>query len=165
MGFGDGDMLRRIARWAKSSGLAADLIGVDLNPRSEAAARAVTPVEMPIDYAPAIIATSPAPFDVVICSLVAHHMTDSSWSFSAFMEGHAPAGWFVNDLHRHGFPYSAFRCWPGFSATHPIVRNDGQLRSRAGFLPPNGGDAGRAGIKTRPDVRRFPFRLCVERLR
>ena len=40
VGFGDGDMLRRIARWAAARGIAAELVGVDLNPRSEQAARA-----------------------------------------------------------------------------------------------------------------------------
>src|SRR3546814_8545014 len=43
VGFGDGDMLRRIARWAARRGIAAELVGVDLNPRSERAARLHTP--------------------------------------------------------------------------------------------------------------------------
>ncbi len=34
VGFGHGDMLRRIARWARRKGIAVDLIGVDLNPNS-----------------------------------------------------------------------------------------------------------------------------------
>src|SRR5690606_29624219 len=43
VGFGEGDMLRRIARWAARRGIAADLVGVDLNPNSAPAARAATP--------------------------------------------------------------------------------------------------------------------------
>ena len=35
VGYGDGDMLRRIARWAARRGMEAELVGVDLNPRSE----------------------------------------------------------------------------------------------------------------------------------
>jgi len=34
VGFGDGDMLRRIARWSKKRGIAAELVGVDLLCRS-----------------------------------------------------------------------------------------------------------------------------------
>ncbi len=34
VGFGHGDMLRRIARWARRKGIAVDLIGVDFNPKS-----------------------------------------------------------------------------------------------------------------------------------
>src|SRR5829696_4364093 len=49
VGFGHGDMLRRIARWARRRGIAVDLVGVDLNPNSEAAARAATPPATPID--------------------------------------------------------------------------------------------------------------------
>ena len=32
VGFGDGDMLRRIADWADKRGIEAELVGVDLNP-------------------------------------------------------------------------------------------------------------------------------------
>ena len=35
VGFGAGDMLARIARWGERRGVALDLAGVDLNPKSE----------------------------------------------------------------------------------------------------------------------------------
>ena len=54
VGFGDGDMLRRIARWAGRRGVQAELIGIDLNPRSEAIARADTPPDLPIRLARAV---------------------------------------------------------------------------------------------------------------
>ena len=38
VGFGDGDMLRIVARWAKAHGMEAELVGIDLNTRSVAAA-------------------------------------------------------------------------------------------------------------------------------
>ena len=40
VGFGAGDMLARIARWGERRGIGLDLAGVDLNPKSEAVARA-----------------------------------------------------------------------------------------------------------------------------
>ena len=46
VGFGHGDMLRRIARWARRRGLEAELVGVDLNPNSAAVARAATPADL-----------------------------------------------------------------------------------------------------------------------
>ena len=77
VGFGQGDMLRAIARWARRRGIAVDLIGVDLNPSSEAAARAVTPASTADRLSHRrLCATVPGPFDFVISSLVAHHMTD-----------------------------------------------------------------------------------------
>ena len=38
VGFGDGDMLRAIGKWADRSGIVAELVGIDLNARSVAAA-------------------------------------------------------------------------------------------------------------------------------
>ena len=165
VGFGDGDMLRRIARWATSNGIEAELVGVDLNPRSEQAARAhggdiryVTG-----DYAD----LADEPWDVIVSSLVAHHMThDQLVAFLRFMEAHASAGWFVNDLHRHGFAHWGFPVLATLARWHPIVRHDGTLsiaRSyRPGEWPPLLAEAGITQAKVR---RVFPFRLCVERLR
>ena len=50
VGFGDGDMLRAIAHWARRRGIAAELVGIDLNPRSELAARGATPDDMAIEF-------------------------------------------------------------------------------------------------------------------
>ena len=50
VGFGNGDMLRRIAIWAARRGVACDLVGIDLNPSSIAAAQAHPPAHLPITY-------------------------------------------------------------------------------------------------------------------
>src|SRR5688500_15730242 len=50
VGFGEGDMLRAIARWARSRRLDVELVGVDLNQKSLAVARAATPQALPIEY-------------------------------------------------------------------------------------------------------------------
>lgn len=168
VGFGDGDMLRRIARWAAKRGVAVELVGIDLNPRSEAAARAHTPAGLPIvwrtgDYAD----LAGEGWDVVISSLVAHHMTtDQLVAFLRFMEAEARLGWLVNDLHRHGFAYRGFPLLARLAGWHAIVRHDGRLsiaRSyRPGEWPPL---LAAAGITDARVFRAFPFRLCVERLR
>ena len=165
VGFGDGDMLRRIARWAEAKGIEAELVGVDLNPRSEQAARAhggdiryVTG-----DYAD----LADEPWDVIVSSLVAHHMThDQLVAFLRFMERHARAGWFVNDLHRHGFAHWGFPVLATLARWHPIVRHDGTLSIARSYRPDEWPPLlAEAGI-TQAKVRRvFPFRLCVERLR
>ena len=165
VGFGDGDMLRRIARWVKAKGIETELVGVDLNPRSEQAARAhggdiryVTG-----DYAD----LAHEPWDVIVSSLVAHHMShDQLIAFLRFMEGHASAGWFVNDLHRHGFAHWGFPVLATIARWHPIVRHDGTLSIARSYCPDEWPPLlAEAGI-TEAKVRRvFPFRLCVERLR
>ena len=165
VGFGDGDMLRRIARWAAARGIAAELIGVDLNPRSEQAARAhggdiryVTG-----DYAD----LADEPWDVIVSSLVAHHMTrDQLVAFLRFMERHASAGWFVNDLHRHGFAHWGFPILATLARWHPIVRHDGTLSIARSYRPDEWPPIlAEAGISAATVRRVFPFRLCVERLR
>src|SRR3954453_19776042 len=51
IGFGDGDVLRAVARWAKRRGIEAELVGVDLNEKSVKAARDATPAGMAIGFA------------------------------------------------------------------------------------------------------------------
>jgi SAM-dependent methyltransferase len=168
VGFGDGDMLRRIARWASKRGIAAELVGVDLNPRSEAAARAHTPAGLPISWRTGDYGECAGEdWDVVISSLVAHHMTrDQLVDFLRFMEAEARRGWLVNDLHRHRFAHTGFPLLAALARWHPIVRHDGTLsiaRSyRPGEWPPLLDAAGVADARV---FRAFPFRLCVERLR
>src|ERR1700722_12111089 len=50
VGYGHGDLLRAIARWAERRGLKADLWGIDSNPRSAATASEATPAPLMIHY-------------------------------------------------------------------------------------------------------------------
>ena len=168
VGFGDGDMLRRIARWAAKRRLPVELVGVDLNPRSEAAARAHTSPELPIrwitgDYAD----LAGGGWDVILSSLVAHHMThDQLIAFLRFMETEAKRGWLVNDLHRHGFAHAGFPLLARIARWHPIVRHDGTLSIARSYRPAEWPPLlAEAGISHARVFRAFPFRLCVERLR
>jgi SAM-dependent methyltransferase len=168
VGFGDGDMLRRIRRWADRRGIEADLVGVDLNPRSVAAAREATPAAMAIDYRAGDYADLAGQgWDCVVSSLVAHHMTtDQLIAFLRFMQAEGAAGWLVNDLHRHGFAYTGWPLLAGLMRWHPIVRHDGHLSIarayRPGEWPPLLAQAGAANARV---FRQFPFRLCVEQIR
>lgn len=168
VGFGDGDMLRRIARWAAKRRLPVELVGVDLNPRSEAAARAHTPPELPIrwitgDYAD----LAGGGWDVILSSLVAHHMThDQLIAFLRFMEAEAKRGWLVNDLHRHRFAHTGFPLLARIARWHPIVRHDGTLSIARSYRPAEWPPLlAEASISHARVFRAFPFRLCVERLR
>lgn len=167
VGSGEGGMLRAIAKWAGRRGLEARLTGVDLNPKSEATARARTPAGLPITYRTGDYRDL-GRFDLVVSSLVAHHMTDGQLrDFLRWMESNADRGWFVNDLHRHGFAYSGYPLLAALLRVHRIVRQDGQLSIARAFRPAEWRSilAG-AGVADGVEVRRyFPFRLCVERLR
>jgi hypothetical protein len=169
IGYGRGDMLRRIHRWAAARGLEPRLIGVDLNPRSRAAAAALTPPDMAIawhqgdlfDWAPA------EPPHATISALFAHHLDDAGVSrFLRWQEAIASHGWFINDLHRHWIAWAGFSALSTVANWHRFVRHDGPLSVRRAFVPADWrallADAGIAGARLRWHV---PFRLCVTRLK
>lgn len=169
VGFGQGDILRIVARWARRRGLAVRLVGVDLNPKSLASARESTPSDLGINLRIGDYRDQPEAFDIVISNLVAHHMDDEALrGFIGHIEATAAIGWMVNDLHRHALAHRGYPLLARLLRVHRIVRQDGTLSIARAFRPadwrailPDAGvppDAARI-------VRRFPFRLCVERLR
>ncbi|MDT9600651.1 methyltransferase domain-containing protein [Sphingosinicella rhizophila] len=168
VGFGDGDVLRAIARWARRRGIEAQLAGVDLNENSVEAARAVTPDELRIDYRAGDYRGMAGPFDFIISSQVAHHMSDDQLcDFIRFMEDEARRGWLICDLHRLAFSYWGFPLLARLLRVHRIVREDGQLSIARSFRAEDWrailGDAGVDASDVRI-VRRFASRLCVERV-
>ncbi|GAA0276741.1 class I SAM-dependent methyltransferase [Alteraurantiacibacter aestuarii] len=168
VGFGCGDTLRVIARWAKKRGISAHLVGIDLNSRSAGVAREATPADYPIEYRTGDYADLAGEnFDIVISNLVAHHMTQQQLlEFLRFMESEARAGWFINDLHRHTLSYVGYPWLARIMRWHPIVRSDGQTSIARSFRPDDWQRLlGDAGITAARIERFFPFRLCVSRTR
>lgn len=168
VGFGHGDMLRRIARVAARHGWPVELTGIDLNRRSEAAAVAATPADLPIRYITGDYRDlAGAGWDMIVSSLVTHHMDDAERrDFLRFMEAETCAGWLVNDLHRQRFPYAGYPALATLALVDPIVRRDGQLSIARSFRTDEWqtmlADAGIADATVR---RWFPYRLCVERIK
>lgn len=168
VGFGQGDMLRAVARWAARRGIAAELVGIDLNPNSAPAAQAVTPPGMTIDYRTGDYRSlAGGGWDCVISSLVTHHMEELQIdAFLRFMEAEAALGWMANDLHRHRFAWHGFPLLARLMRWHPIVRADGRLSIARSFKASEWeAMLAAAGVRGASVVRRFPFRLCVERVR
>lgn len=169
VGYGEGDMLRAIHRWAAAKGLRPRLIGVDLNPLSEPAARAATDPALGIDYRTGnVFDFDPAePVDFIVSSLVTHHLSDREVGrFLMWMEAKAIRGWFVNDLHRHWFAFYGFTALASVMRWHRFVRHDGPVSVARSFIPDEWERAlGTAGITGATVSKVFPFRLCVERLK
>ena len=139
-----------------------------MNPRSELAARAHTPPGLPIrwltgDYAD----LADEPWDCVISSLVAHHMSHAELvAFLRFMDAHAGVGWLVNDLHRHRLAHLGFPILARLAGWHRIVRVDGTLSIARSYRPTEWPPIlAEAEIDGAQVYRTFPFRLCVEKIR
>lgn len=169
VGFGAGDMLVRIARWGERRGVALDLAGVDLNPKSEAVARARLGGRARLvtgDYRD----LAGQGWDIILSSLVSHHMTPAQRTeFLRFMEAEAARGWLVNDLHRRRLPFAGYPLLAALALVDPIVRRDGQLSVGRSFRR---AEWSAMLAEALPDVadecrifRSFPYRLCVERIR
>lgn len=168
VGFGAGDMLRAIHRLAVARGCEVRLVGIDLNPRSEPVARALTPPATGIEYRTGDALAWPGEerIDLVVSSLVTHHMRDGEiLRFLGWMERRAQLGWLVNDLHRHWLPYYGFAVLARAMRWHAFVRHDGPLSIARAFRREDWQallDA--SGLAAQADVTwRFPFRYCVER--
>lgn len=167
VGFGHGDMLRRIARWGRRRGLQLRLEGIDLSPVSAEAAREATPPDLPITYRTGdVFAQEAAGADVVISSLLTHHLSDDQVvDFLRWMERTARRGWFVNDLHRHALAYHGFAALSRAAGWHPFVQHDGPVSIARSFRREDWSRLlRRAGLERVARIRwHFPFRLCVSR--
>ncbi|WP_232314638.1 methyltransferase domain-containing protein [Sphingopyxis sp. QXT-31] len=169
VGFGAGDMLARIARWGDKRGITLDLVGVDLNPKSApvAAARLGERARLVTgDYRD----LSGEGWDIVMSSLVTHHMTpDQRGEFLRFMEKEAARGWLVNDLHRRRLPFAGYPLLATLALVDPIVRRDGQLSVGRSFRRTEWAAMLSEALPAVADdcriFRSFPYRLCVERIR
>jgi len=171
VGYGYGDLLRRIHAWSRRRGRPVDLVGIDLNPLSETIARAATPAGVGIDYRTGdVFRFEPdRPIDFVISSQTTHHLSEAELvRFVRWMEQVATRGWFIADLHRHPVAFHGFRVLSRLARWHRFVQHDGPVSIARSFrkadwekilhaagLPP-----GAAQIRWH-----VPFRLFVSRLK
>jgi 2-polyprenyl-3-methyl-5-hydroxy-6-metoxy-1,4-benzoquinol methylase len=132
VGSGGGGMLRQIAGWARRRGIAVRLTGIDLNPHAARAAAESTPKDLGITWitGDAMEHRSETPIDIVVSSLMAHHLEDKEVvALLKWMEETVQAGWFINDLERLEWCSRMF----GWIRWHPIVRHDGPVSFRRAF--------------------------------
>lgn len=169
-GCGYGDLLRAIARWAQRRGLAVSLVGVDLNPETIRIARAAAEPGESIEFVvgDALRFTPPGPVDLIVNSLLAHHLPDSGINaLLRWMEAAAQRGWLIADLQRHPVPYYAIAAAGALLHAHPVVVSDGRISvtrslTRAEWERRLAAAGVPAGAAT---VRWFLYRWLIGRLR
>lgn len=135
VGAGGGDMLRRIASWGARRGVALELCGLDRSPWAERAARAAgTPPEVRWITADLFDLDAAERFDLVLCSLFAHHLPDPVLvRFLRWLPERARLGWLISDLHRHPIPWAAVWAGTRLARLHPMVAHDGPVSVARGF--------------------------------
>ncbi len=167
IGSGYGDGLAAVGDWARRSGVAVNLTGVDLNPWSAQIANRAGASSA--RFVTADVFAYEGPADIVVSSLFTHHLSnDEVVRFLRWMESRATLGWFVNDLHRQALPYYGFGAMARLMRWHRFVRHDGPVSIARAFSPEDW-----RGLIERADLddeavqvrRRFPFRLCVGRVK
>jgi len=165
LGYGRGDMLRRIHGWAEARGFRPRLTGVDLNPMCRALAVGLTPPGMAIDWHEGdLFDWQPAdPPHLIVSALLAHHLVDADVvKLLVWQTRTARLGWFVNDLHRHRLAWAGFRALAWAARWHPIVRHDGALSVQRAFTPADWRRLlAAAGVEGATIAWRPLFRLCV----
>ncbi len=130
VGCGYGDLLRAIRGWARKRDLALRLIGLDLSRDAIAIARGATDARDAIEYRAADVFDDapPEPVDVIVSSLLAHHLPDARIvEFLTWMEATARKGWLVYDLQRHPVPYYFIGLMGKLTSLHPTVIHDGRI--------------------------------------
>ena len=169
VGYGEGDMLRAIHAWAAAKRFQPRLIGVDLNPHSESAARGATDPALGIDFRTGDVFDFDAGerIDFIVSSIVTHHLTDIQIGrFLMWIEDRAARGWFVNDLRRSAIAFYGFAALAHIMRWHPFVRHDGPVSIARSFVADEWERAlATVGIAGATVEKAFPFRLCVARLK
>jgi 2-polyprenyl-3-methyl-5-hydroxy-6-metoxy-1,4-benzoquinol methylase len=171
VGCGYGDTLRHIDAWAAKRGIAVSLTGIDLNPDAIRAAKQATQPVQQIEWivGDALCNSLTGNIDVVICSLLTHHLTNPQIvQLLRWMEQTARLGWFINDLHRRPVPYHLFRFIARFTNWHSFVKHDGPASIRRSFVEEDWKNlctAAELDPSTVSIREHRPARLCVGRIR
>lgn len=136
IGSGGGDMLRKIASWARRRVTPVKLTGIDLNPYAVRAAAELASTQSGIEWVTgdALAYRSETPIDVVLSSLMAHHLEDEEIiALLRWMEATAQVGWYINDLERSERTGRLFGWLGRIVGWHPFVQNDGPVSFRRAF--------------------------------
>jgi 2-polyprenyl-3-methyl-5-hydroxy-6-metoxy-1,4-benzoquinol methylase len=160
VGYGGGDMLRRLARTRRPY----SLHGVDLHPASRRSAELRTAPSDMITYhtGEAFHFSSRDGIDIIISSLTAHHMNDEQLILLLqWMDATARRGWIINDLHRHPVAYYFIKCVTRFFSRNRMIRHDAAVSVAKAFTFNDWRRLlNQAQVAARMEWH-FPFRICV----
>ncbi len=128
LGCGSGDILKIMARWARSANIDIKLIGIDANPHVVAFAEKQAAHYPEIEFKCVNVFSeefTKIEGDIFIATLFMHHFDSSQLSiFLKQLRKQASMGIVINDIHRHWFAYYSIKWLTGLFSKSPMVRND-----------------------------------------
>lgn len=137
VGCGDGEMLRRCARFAKSKGYSFELIGVDANEYILEEAKRRSLDFQNISYKKIDVFSDELKdikFDIALCTLFLHHFSSSEITqILKNLTANAKVGVVVNDLHRSRLAFWLFKLFSALFLKTNIAKHDGLVSVASGF--------------------------------
>jgi ubiquinone/menaquinone biosynthesis C-methylase UbiE len=166
VGAGSGELLRFAAGWARDTGRAPTLIGLELNERSAQAIleeSADFPEISSLQASGLVLPFPDAAVDYVISSLTLHHFDDEgAVNLLREMARVARREIFVIDLHRNPMAYFFFTTIGHLFLHNRLIREDGALSILRSFTPEELEELGqRAGLQNVSVQKHFPSRLIL----
>jgi 2-polyprenyl-3-methyl-5-hydroxy-6-metoxy-1,4-benzoquinol methylase len=138
LGCGSGDMLRRIARWARQEKIEMKGIGIDANQNIISYARQASRSFKELDFQTLNIFSTEfqtMTFDVVLATLFTHHFThDELVLMLTRLKKQTRKFIIINDIHRHPVAYYSIRWLTKFFSRSEMVKFDAPLSVRRAFL-------------------------------
>lgn len=167
---GGGDVLIALARKCRGHRISLDLAGCDISPQALAiAAERAGRSRVPVRFFRLDALTEPLPtdYDVIMCSLFLHHLSDEQALTVLSRAGQAAKqAVLVNDLLRSTAGYWLARIGTRILSRSPIVHIDGPLSVRAAYNEPEVRRlAMAAGLAEARIERRWPCRFLLTWIR
>ncbi|MEM9021387.1 MAG: methyltransferase domain-containing protein [Planctomycetota bacterium] len=160
---GGGDLAIGLARYAKRRGLGWSITGSDISPTAmDHATSAAKRAGVDVSFVQAdALAGLPGAYDMVVCTLFLHHLTDEQ-IVKLLSQASRAQHIVVSDLRRGRFAYAVTWLGTRLVTRSPIVHVDGPRSVRAALTPGELGalaqDAGLVGARVR---RQWPMRMML----
>jgi 2-polyprenyl-3-methyl-5-hydroxy-6-metoxy-1,4-benzoquinol methylase len=164
---GGGDVTVNLARRAARNGWPWEFTGVDKSATAlDVAAKRAAAAGVKVEFQPLDVVADELPggYDVIICSLFLHHLSDDeALGLLRRMAAAAERKVVISDLHRSRWNYAMTLAACQLATRSPVVHKDGPLSIRAAFsLSEARSLAERAGLTGARISARFPVRWLLE---
>ncbi|MFC4096709.1 methyltransferase domain-containing protein [Euzebyella saccharophila] len=138
VGCGDGEMLRRVVKWARDHSVQLKCYGVDLNPVSLELAQEKSRSYPEITYLNRNVNDWDAndmPVDIILCTLTLHHIEDAQQKqFLNTLQELSRRAVIINDLQRSKLAYVLFGWFSTIFMKTKMAKHDGKVSIRRGFV-------------------------------